>query len=96
VRDTVSVAQAATLQEAVLPERVQEALGELVGAAKEGVLALSGTTRRSPSRIANSVLCKPCSNGSPVPRSVARPSAAITSAARTRSPPGDATSDTQQ
>ena len=27
--------------EAVLPERVQEALGELVGAAKEGLLALS-------------------------------------------------------
>src|SRR5205814_979556 len=29
------------LQEAVLPERMQEALGELVGAAKEGLLALS-------------------------------------------------------
>ena len=27
--------------EAVLPERVQEALGQLVGAAKEGLLALS-------------------------------------------------------
>ena len=27
--------------EAVLPERVQEALGELLGAAKEGLLALS-------------------------------------------------------
>jgi putative transposase len=38
---TVSVAQAATAQEAVLPARVQEALGELVGAAKEGLLALS-------------------------------------------------------
>ncbi len=36
----VPVAQA-ILQEAVLPERVQEALGELVGAAKEGLLALS-------------------------------------------------------
>ena len=36
----VPVAQA-TMQEAVLPERVQEALGELVGAAKEGLLALS-------------------------------------------------------
>ena len=36
----VPVAQA-TLQEAVLPECVQEALGELVGAAKEGLLALS-------------------------------------------------------
>ena len=38
---TVSVAQAASAQEAVLPARVQEALGELVGAAKEGLLALS-------------------------------------------------------
>ena len=28
-------------EEAVLPERVQEALGQLVGAAKEGLLALS-------------------------------------------------------
>ena len=36
----VPVAQA-TNDEAVLPERVQEALGELVGAAKEGLLALS-------------------------------------------------------
>ena len=36
----VPVAQA-TAQEAVLPERVQEALGGLVGAAKEGLLALS-------------------------------------------------------
>jgi putative transposase len=41
VRETVSVAQAAIAQEAVLPARVQEALGELVGAAKEGLLALS-------------------------------------------------------
>jgi putative transposase len=31
----------ATLQEGALPERVQEALGELVGVAKEGLLALS-------------------------------------------------------
>jgi putative transposase len=38
---TVSVAQAAIAPEAVLPARVQEALGELVGAAKEGLLALS-------------------------------------------------------
>ncbi|HWI06843.1 MAG TPA: hypothetical protein VNT54_04955 [Solirubrobacteraceae bacterium] len=38
---TVSVAQAATAQEAVLPARVQEALGELVGAAKKRLLALS-------------------------------------------------------
>ena len=36
----VPVAEA-TMQEGVLPERVQEALGELVGAAKEGLLALS-------------------------------------------------------
>jgi transposase-like protein len=40
VNQTVPVAQA-TNDEAVLPERVQEALGELVGAAKEGLLALS-------------------------------------------------------
>ena len=36
----VPVAEA-TSDEAVLPERVQEALGQLVGAAKEGLLALS-------------------------------------------------------
>jgi transposase-like protein len=36
----VPVAEA-TQDEAVLPERVQEALGQLVGAAKEGLLALS-------------------------------------------------------
>ena len=36
----VPVAQA-TSDEAVLPERVQEALGQLVGAAKEGLLSLS-------------------------------------------------------
>ena len=41
MKETVSVAQAATLPDAVLPARVQEALGELVGAAKEGLLALS-------------------------------------------------------
>jgi putative transposase len=40
VKETVSVAKA-TNDEAVLPERVQEALGELVGAAKDGLLALS-------------------------------------------------------
>jgi putative transposase len=40
VKETVPVAEA-TNDEAVLPERVQEALGELVGAAKEGLLALS-------------------------------------------------------
>jgi hypothetical protein len=41
VKETVSVAQAAIAPEAVLPVRVQEALGELVGRAKEGLLALS-------------------------------------------------------
>ena len=41
MRETVSGAQAAIAQAAVLPARVQEALGELVGAAKEGLLALS-------------------------------------------------------
>ena len=40
MNSNVAVAQATT-QEAVLPERVQEALGQLVGAAKEGLLALS-------------------------------------------------------
>jgi putative transposase len=40
VNQTVPVAEA-TIDEAVLPERVREALGELVGAAKEGLLALS-------------------------------------------------------
>ena len=44
MKETVSVAPAATAQEAVLPGRVQEALGELVGAAKEGLLALSVAT----------------------------------------------------
>ena len=38
---TVSLGQAVTASEAVLPVRVQEALGELVGAAREGLLALS-------------------------------------------------------
>ena len=41
MKETVTVAQVATASESVLPERVQEALGELVGAAKEGLLALS-------------------------------------------------------
>ncbi len=40
MKETVPVAQA-TRDEAVLPERAQEALGQLVGAAKEGLLALS-------------------------------------------------------
>ena len=38
---TVSLAPAGLPSETVLPLRVQEALGELVGAAKEGLLALS-------------------------------------------------------
>jgi transposase-like protein len=41
VKETVTVAQVATASESVLPVRVQEALGELVGAAREGLLALS-------------------------------------------------------
>ena len=54
MKKTVSLAQA-TAQEAVLPARVQEALGELVGAAREGLLALSvgvglGVTARDSSR----------------------------------------------
>jgi hypothetical protein len=40
VSSNVPVAEA-TRDEVVLPERVQEALGQLVGAAKEGLLALS-------------------------------------------------------
>jgi putative transposase len=40
VKNNVAVAQA-TRDQAVLPERVQEVLGLLVGAAKEGLLALS-------------------------------------------------------
>jgi len=38
---TVSLASAGLASEAVLPARVQEALGELIGFAKEGLLALS-------------------------------------------------------
>ena len=38
---TVSLASAGLASEAVLPARVQEALGELIGSAKEGLLALS-------------------------------------------------------
>ena len=41
MKETVPVAQAVIASEAVLPVRVREALGELVGAAKEGLLALS-------------------------------------------------------
>jgi putative transposase len=40
VKGNVQVAQA-TMQEVVLPERVQAAIGQLVGAAKDGLLALS-------------------------------------------------------
>jgi hypothetical protein len=40
VGSNVSLAQASA-EEVVLPERVQEALGQLVGSAKEGLLALS-------------------------------------------------------
>jgi transposase-like protein len=40
VKSNVSLAQASS-EEAVLPERIEEALGQLVGAAKEGLLALS-------------------------------------------------------
>ena len=40
MKGNVPVAQA-TMSEAVLPERVQEALGEFVGTSKEGLLALS-------------------------------------------------------
>ena len=41
MRKTVSLGQAVVTAEAVLPPRVQEALGELVGVAREGLLALS-------------------------------------------------------
>jgi putative transposase len=41
VKKTVTVAQVATASKSMLPPGVQEALGELVGAAKEGLLALS-------------------------------------------------------
>src|SRR5215207_709000 len=48
----------------------------------------------SASRIAIEVLCRPCSNGNPMPKSVARHSAATSSAPRTCSPPCDASADT--
>jgi putative transposase len=41
VNDKVPTHEAVTKHERVLPERVQEALGELVGVAQEGLLALS-------------------------------------------------------
>lgn len=41
MKKTVSLGQAVGASEAVLPPRVQEALGELVGVAREGLLALS-------------------------------------------------------
>jgi putative transposase len=40
VKCNVQIAEA-TQDEAVLPERVQEALGQLVGAAKEGLVSLA-------------------------------------------------------
>jgi putative transposase len=40
-KETVSLAPAGLVSETVLPLRVQEALGQLVGAAKDGLLALS-------------------------------------------------------
>ena len=40
-KETVSLAPAGLASETVLPLRVQEALGELVGSAQEGLLALS-------------------------------------------------------
>jgi len=46
VRSNVSLAQASS-EETVLPERVQEALRQLVGAAKEGLLALRPSRRRA-------------------------------------------------
>ena len=50
--------------------------------------------RRSASRIAISVLWRPCSNGNPMPRSVARQRAATSSADRTCRPPWEAAADT--
>ncbi len=47
--ETVPVAQA-TSEEAVLPERVQEALGQLVGAAKGGLGAERGCRARCAER----------------------------------------------
>lgn len=41
MKEKVLVEQAVTNHERPLPARVQEALGELVGAAQEGLLALS-------------------------------------------------------
>ena len=41
MRKTVSLGQAVVASEGVLPPRVQEALGEFVGVAREGLLALS-------------------------------------------------------
>ena len=40
MQSNVPVAEA-TVDEMVLPDRVQDALGDLVGAAREGLLALS-------------------------------------------------------
>ena len=79
---TVPVAQA-TIDDAVLPKCVQEALGPLVAAAKEGLLALSvevGLGARPARR------GRGCSSGSPVltPTGVVR-SSTIASAIAIRS-----------
>jgi hypothetical protein len=47
---TVPLAPAGLAREAVLPARVQEALGELIGSAREGLLALS---------VASASVCSP-------------------------------------
>ena len=54
----VPVAEA-TQGEGVLPERVQEALGQLVGAAKEGLLALCVSSPLEVSVAASSLLLEP-------------------------------------
>ena len=41
MKENVSFGEAVVASEVVLPPRVQEALGELVGVAREGLLALS-------------------------------------------------------
>lgn len=55
----------------------------------------SSTSSRSQRRIAINVEWSPCSNGNPIPRSVARETAAITSAVRTLSFGDDAVSVTK-
>ena len=88
-------------------QRVAEDLGgdvRIGGAARVGEQAgVVGMRRRrrstpslSASRLAISVLCNPCSNGKPMPRSVARHSVATSSALPTCSEPCDASADTQR